>query len=340
MVRYLPNINCVGDIIMDTNLKEDIQAKLNNTLFSIISNAQHEDNHLYCTIETLLTEGANINAQDEQDNTPLMLALQKGFSGLAQMLIQKKADVNLFNKTGDTPLMWAIVRRLPELAKTIVMQATELDRTNSNGDSALMLAAGEDLTSIVDMLVIRDADMHATNKQNLNAIDSAFNEQYFDTVNYLLSKMSPKSIQDFSSISTEHAEMVEKFKAELEQNSAKLCQIVIPSVLANYGSHFSMFKGFPEIIDHMLFLQTLSSADQFSDWYTLSCLEKNTMMFMNIKKNQIYREERKPTLIFTKTLTETICEGLLQVKKECVSSLFDATRCVATLLNPLNKPAF
>lgn len=332
---------------MDTTLqydainidKEAIQAKLNNTLITTIVEAKYDDKNLHSIIDALLVDGANINTKDSNGDTPLLLALQKGFSGIAQKLIQKQADVNISNQNGDTPLIWAIVHRLPEIARIIILKDTDIEKTNRTGDSALILAAGNDLTSIVDMLLNQGADIDAANMQNITAIDAAFNEEYFDTVYYFLSKMPAEGIQGFSMISEKHSKVFNDFKIELEINIEKICKVLMPSILANYDSNFSMFKGFPEIIDHILKQQILSSADMFSEWYVLSRLEKDIIHFTNIKNKQIYDEQRRPTLVFTKTKTEVICDTLLQLKNECISNLYDATRGIASLLNPIKKPA-
>ena len=60
----------------------------------------------------LLNNGADINAQDKNGMTPLMLAAGMGHSQATQTLLDNKADVHARNNAGMTALVWA--RRLED----------------------------------------------------------------------------------------------------------------------------------------------------------------------------------------------------------------------------------
>jgi ankyrin repeat protein len=56
----------------------------------------------------LLVHGAHPNVRDTVDgNTPLIIAVGKGYKDVAEVLLANGADVNAADKMG-TPLAWAI----------------------------------------------------------------------------------------------------------------------------------------------------------------------------------------------------------------------------------------
>ncbi|RMG03466.1 MAG: ankyrin repeat domain-containing protein, partial [Acidobacteria bacterium] len=52
----------------------------------------------------LISSGANVNAKDQDGQTPLHEAAWYGNSGVAKLLISSRADLNAKNKNGKTPL--------------------------------------------------------------------------------------------------------------------------------------------------------------------------------------------------------------------------------------------
>ncbi|PYM16023.1 MAG: hypothetical protein DME18_02685, partial [Verrucomicrobia bacterium] len=62
--------------------------------------------------KVLLAKGAEVNAKDASNATPLHLAVEKGFGAMAKLLIEHKADLDVVRTTqrnlsyapGDIPL--------------------------------------------------------------------------------------------------------------------------------------------------------------------------------------------------------------------------------------------
>ncbi len=57
-------------------------------------------------VEKCLREGANINAQDknDQDNTALHMAVRRNYREIVQLLLSEGAKVNILNSEGKSPL--------------------------------------------------------------------------------------------------------------------------------------------------------------------------------------------------------------------------------------------
>lgn len=76
----------------------------------------------------LLAKGANPNLQDDAGNTPLMQAVETGFSDGVRRLLAGKANVNLANRSGETPLIRAVQKRDVDLVKLLVANGADPDR--------------------------------------------------------------------------------------------------------------------------------------------------------------------------------------------------------------------
>lgn len=59
------------------------------------------------SVNFLLSDGANVNAQNAKDMTPLHFAAQQGFADVAKSLLSHNADVNIKDSRGWTALVWA-----------------------------------------------------------------------------------------------------------------------------------------------------------------------------------------------------------------------------------------
>ena len=88
----------------------------------------------------LISAGANLNATDNQDDTPLLLACKKGMLEMATMFKDAGAAINVANKGGDTPLLAAVAAGNLELVKLLVRAGANLAARNKGGMTALALA--------------------------------------------------------------------------------------------------------------------------------------------------------------------------------------------------------
>lgn len=120
------------------------------------------------TVEFLLQKGADPNARDGSDLTPLMHA----DDSTAALLIAAGADVNARDGIGETPLMWAAMSRDGDL-QTIKLELAahaDVNATDRSGWSALMHAAQMGNLEAVRALVTAGADREAKNKDGETAL--------------------------------------------------------------------------------------------------------------------------------------------------------------------------
>ena len=80
-----------------------------------------KNSHLYM-VELLLKNGANVNIQDESENTALHYAASNGKKDFVALLIKHGADMNLTNIRKQKPLDYANQRGFNEISVMILQQ--------------------------------------------------------------------------------------------------------------------------------------------------------------------------------------------------------------------------
>ena len=78
-------------------------------------------------VSLLLANGADINAKDSYNRTPLQLAVRFGCSDMARLLIAKGADVNAKDNEGATPLFSAALDNNKDMENLLLNKGAEVD---------------------------------------------------------------------------------------------------------------------------------------------------------------------------------------------------------------------
>lgn len=94
------------------------------------------------TLSTLLRDGLNPSAQDDNGLTPLHFAAQARHVEVARMLLAQGADANLTDCHGNGPLWTAIMNAKGDtvVAELLVQAGADPDRKNLHGRSPLDMA--------------------------------------------------------------------------------------------------------------------------------------------------------------------------------------------------------
>ncbi|TAL38476.1 MAG: hypothetical protein EPN97_04055 [Alphaproteobacteria bacterium] len=126
--------------------------------------AIHNDDSLE-NIKTLLDQGVDFNAYDEDGDTVMHIAIQRGNTGALILLLQAGMDTHVKNFRGLTPLMAAAAGYKTEACGVILADADpDLSFHTVDGTHALHIAAGEyNKTRLVEKLLERGvpADIEA-----------------------------------------------------------------------------------------------------------------------------------------------------------------------------------
>lgn len=111
---------------------------------------------LYDMVELLVKRGANVNAKNKFNYTPLHKAVfnfvegkrkEKDCKKILDLLISNGANLNAQDNNGNTPLMTAIQKTTP--AKILIAKGADVNLANKNKETPLMLAAKGGLLKVV-----------------------------------------------------------------------------------------------------------------------------------------------------------------------------------------------
>ena len=111
-----------------------------------------------------MEKGADINKENEEDETPLFLACKNGNEDLVKYLIDHIADVDkVINKkyeNGNTLLIIATLKRKVNLVKYLVERGANVNLSNDHHSTPLTIAVGTREKEIVEYLLKHGAYVH------------------------------------------------------------------------------------------------------------------------------------------------------------------------------------
>ena len=162
------------------------------------------------SVKLLLENGANVNAQNNEGLTPLMIAVTFGFIDMVKLLVSSddSLNVDLQDTMGNTALILAIAYEYEKIAEFLIENAADLSIKNKEGTTAIELATQFGFLRVRDALV------------NAGASDSMLIEEPFTEVNY--EDIKKKIIQDNeATLARLQAEEEGRVEAEADAEKAK-----------------------------------------------------------------------------------------------------------------------
>ncbi len=170
-------------------------------------------------VEKALTSGDDINARDNNGNTPLILAARHGDLAIVKKLFIKGADIRAKNADGYDALLalsnYTMIRSplaaqrsqtsgpIPittaghlKTAEYLLNNGADINAKTNDGNTALILAAELNKKNLIDLLLDRGADVNATNLQGYSALLVASSKGYRDLICPLIRKGANKKLED------------------------------------------------------------------------------------------------------------------------------------------------
>ena len=92
-------------------------------------------------VEGVLLAGVSPDAQDEDGDTPLLLAAAAGRAAIAELLLDAGADANLVGRDGMTALMMASLSGHHAVVGLLIARGASVDARDAMGRTALWFAA-------------------------------------------------------------------------------------------------------------------------------------------------------------------------------------------------------
>jgi cytohesin len=167
----------------DTELAET--AKGSSPLHQAAANGDVE------RVKSLVSKGADVNAEDEKKKTPLHHAAKTGKMEVVQLLVEAGADVNAMGKNNWPPLCIAVENNHMAVAEYLIAHGADLNPDNEW--TPLQEAASSGSVEMVEMLLAKGADIDAG---PWTALHAAVSEGNMDMVELLITKGADVNAKD------------------------------------------------------------------------------------------------------------------------------------------------
>jgi len=139
----------------------------------------------------------DIDIEDDMGFTSLMYASRDGNFELASILLTYKANVNKENSNGYTPLLLSCENDFTHTAKLLLQtQKVEINHRNRNGDTELTLACQNNNPELVNILLEYHADINIKNDKNYTPLHIAVSNDRSSTVKTLLEHHADVTAED------------------------------------------------------------------------------------------------------------------------------------------------
>ena len=124
-------------------------------MFYAVSNGDKE----ICKL--LIERGVEVNKKGSKGRAVLHIAAQNGKEEICEMLIEKGAELNAEDEDGDTPLFYAVANGNKEICRLLIERGSEVNEKGSKGRTVLHIAAQNGKEEICEMLIEKRADVTA-----------------------------------------------------------------------------------------------------------------------------------------------------------------------------------
>ncbi len=144
----------------------------------------------------LLGQGANVEAKNNQGDTPLLLAAKSGKIDTAERLVEKGANIEAKNNVGDTALIAACTVGHADLARMLVEKGADINARDVGGATPLMYAGLAGNTAIIDLLLAKGANINAADDNGETPLMYAASAGSVDAVKLMLRKSANPAVKD------------------------------------------------------------------------------------------------------------------------------------------------
>ncbi|SCB87223.1 ankyrin repeat domain-containing protein [Bacillus wiedmannii] len=143
------------------------------------------------TVKALIGAGANIERKDEKQSNPFLYASREGYTDIVKLLINAGVNTKETTKSGGTALISASERGHVEVVKEL-LEHTDIDVNyrNDRGGTAVVEAivlgnGSENHKKVIQMLIDHGADVNMANKENITPLQYAEKRGFKDIANML-----------------------------------------------------------------------------------------------------------------------------------------------------------
>ena len=184
--------------IIDRN--ENVNFCFEESLLCAIKNINNNGTKYECMVCFLIHLAIDMNYQNKQGNTALMLASEGGHYHVVELLLSKDPDISIQNNNEWTALMFASSCGLHQIVELLLSKDPDVNIQNNNAVTALMAACRYGYHQVVELILSKDPDINIQSKDGWTALMAACRYGHHQVVELLLSNDPDISIQDINGV--------------------------------------------------------------------------------------------------------------------------------------------
>lgn len=140
--------------------------------YCTLVNNNHDIENKIRIAKFLIDAGENVNAINNKQQTPLMLACKNNMSHLIKIYVENGANVNYVNNNYETALTYAIknYKNSLENIKYLINNKANINIPNNSHNNPLLLSISENLPKVQNLLFSYNVDINAVDENNNNAL--------------------------------------------------------------------------------------------------------------------------------------------------------------------------
>ena len=175
------------------------------------------EENLLGVVQHLLTKEAKVNTEDDYGHTPIHAAAKNGHRDMAELLLKNKATIEAQDECQNTPLHWASREGQEAVVELLLEKGANTKATDEYGRTARTLAEIEWHVKVMDLLECSTVD------QNCGEVCQAVVHKNLDRIRDMLAQEGISITQETVRELEELKEVVDLIKA---QSYKKVCQVV------------------------------------------------------------------------------------------------------------------
>jgi len=188
-------------------------------------------------MEFLLDKGANVNSKikfQDDEMTPLHLAVMKNKSDVVRMLIRKGADINLRSRRLQTPLHLAAIHNVSkDILEMLLKKGADINSLDHHLQTPLFHAASRGYKDLVEFLLSKGSDPTLLDNKKLTAIHYTTNPVIKKLIREKMGIKTPWRNMNNNERKTIKPLILEEMVRKVE--SKKLKNFTEPILFANYS---------------------------------------------------------------------------------------------------------
>ncbi|HDR7734941.1 ankyrin repeat domain-containing protein [Bacillus thuringiensis] len=200
---------CCVIFLQGCSQEQEVKKEMTNMETALLAATEKNETN---TVISLLKQGANINATDNQGRTPLMIATYKNDVKTAKALIESGADVNIQDDMKNNPFLYAGAEGYLDILKLTIDAGADPTITNRYGGTALIPASEHGYIEVIKELLTRtNIDVNHVNNLGWTALMEAIllnngNETQQQVIRLLIEHGADVNIPDHDGVTPlEHA---------------------------------------------------------------------------------------------------------------------------------------